>query len=235
MTAPLLFTSAPVRYETVLHSCERTLVGARALTCDSVHSWWLYSATSLEHQATGTMTCDPTLSQYPATEPTSPVLPYPNNAKRQTNINFKVIGLTRPVFETTSSICEPETFRFPDLPEWEVDALLIQLYSFRLVKLAWWWCLCIVRSISCEPICTQRLGGAVYTPCVDGYRLVVHTHTWWVYYTRLQICLFIKNSRPCTLVGNPDERFTLIVQTVLIKPKAVNAKRKFVCFVGFFI
>ena len=43
-----------------------------------------------------------------------------------TRINFKVIGLTRPGFETTRSRFEPTTFRFPDLPEWEVDVLLIR-------------------------------------------------------------------------------------------------------------
>ena len=41
-------------------------------TCDSVHSWELYSAASLEHQAAGTMTCYPIESHYPDTELTSP-------------------------------------------------------------------------------------------------------------------------------------------------------------------
>ena len=45
----------------------------RILTCDSTHSKRLYSPASLEHQATGTMTCYPTQSHYPNTEPTSPL------------------------------------------------------------------------------------------------------------------------------------------------------------------
>ena len=46
-------------------------------SCDSAHSWWLYSAASLGHQATGTMTCYLTLSWHWANQS----LPYPNNAK----------------------------------------------------------------------------------------------------------------------------------------------------------
>ena len=41
-------------------------------TRDSVHSWQMYSAASLEHQAAGTMTCYPTPSHYADIEPTSP-------------------------------------------------------------------------------------------------------------------------------------------------------------------
>ena len=39
------------------------------MTCDSVHSWQLYSAASLEHQATSTITYYPTQSHYPDTGP----------------------------------------------------------------------------------------------------------------------------------------------------------------------
>ena len=41
-------------------------------TCDSAHSWWLYSAAPLGKQANNTMTWYPTHSHYPDTEPTSP-------------------------------------------------------------------------------------------------------------------------------------------------------------------
>ena len=37
-------------------------------TCDSAHSWQLYSTTSLEHQATSTMTYYPIQSHYSETE-----------------------------------------------------------------------------------------------------------------------------------------------------------------------
>ena len=40
-------------------------------TYDSAHSWCLCSAASLRHQSTGTMTCYPTQSHYPVTDPTS--------------------------------------------------------------------------------------------------------------------------------------------------------------------
>ena len=41
-------------------------------TCDRAHSWQLYSAASLGHQACSTMTCYPKQSHYPDTEPISP-------------------------------------------------------------------------------------------------------------------------------------------------------------------
>ena len=44
------------------------IISGRILTCDSVHSWWHYSA------AISTMTCYPTQSHYPDTEPISPYL-----------------------------------------------------------------------------------------------------------------------------------------------------------------
>ena len=42
------------------------------MTCESVHSWRLYSAAPLVNQAVSTMTCYPTQSHYPVTEPTNP-------------------------------------------------------------------------------------------------------------------------------------------------------------------
>ena len=42
------------------------------LTCDSVHSWRLYSAVAWGNQAISTMTWYSTQSYYPDTEPTSP-------------------------------------------------------------------------------------------------------------------------------------------------------------------
>ena len=42
------------------------VISGPVLICDSMHSWRFYSAASLEHKATGTMTCYhiiPTLSQ----------------------------------------------------------------------------------------------------------------------------------------------------------------------------
>ena len=41
-------------------------------TCDSAHSWWLYSAAPLGYQTASTVTWYPTQSHYHDTEPTSP-------------------------------------------------------------------------------------------------------------------------------------------------------------------
>ena len=72
MTGPILLTSGLVRYEAVCHSFGTSLMGGRVLTCDSAQSWGLYSAASLEQQATGTIICYTTQLHYPDTETTSP-------------------------------------------------------------------------------------------------------------------------------------------------------------------
>ena len=46
------------------------VVSGQVPTCNSAHSWWLYSAAPLGHQATSTWY--PTQSHYPNTEPISP-------------------------------------------------------------------------------------------------------------------------------------------------------------------
>ena len=46
-----------------------------------------------------------------------------------TSIDFKVIGLTRHGVKPAGSGFEPARFRFPDLPAWEADTLLIQPLS----------------------------------------------------------------------------------------------------------
>ena len=47
---------------------------------DSAHSWYIYSAALLEPQAAGTMTCYPSQSHYPDSEPVSscPILIMPS-------------------------------------------------------------------------------------------------------------------------------------------------------------
>ena len=90
-----------------------------------------YSAASLRHQATGTITCYPTVT-FPDTETTSPspILIMPSARlgiiRLVTSINFKAIGLTQQGFKPMKSGFKPARFRFPDLPEWEVGTLLIQ-------------------------------------------------------------------------------------------------------------
>ena len=64
MVAPLLdlLTGGLVRYECVLHSYGTNPIGVGGPTCDNAHSWQLYSAALLGHQATGTMTYSVALS-----------------------------------------------------------------------------------------------------------------------------------------------------------------------------
>ena len=73
--------------------------------CDSAHKWWLYSAVSLGHQASSTMTCYPMKSHYPDTEPTSPypILIMSSIMLASEKYQFKIIGLTRPGLEHEES------------------------------------------------------------------------------------------------------------------------------------
>ena len=101
-------------------------------TCDSAHSWWLYSAASLEHHD---------LLSHSVTlfwNWTNQSLPYPNNAEHQARkpqVPILKSGLTRPGFKPASYGLEPAIFRFPDLPKQEVGALLI--WPSQLVH-SWW-------------------------------------------------------------------------------------------------
>ena len=120
-------------------------------TCDSACSWRLASAASLEHQATGTITCYPTQSYYPDTERTSPCPIFILSSDRVGNDKYhlKLIGLTQPGFENTRSRFEAATLRFPDLRQREASALthsvtptglplLKRLMGERLGKLSGW-------------------------------------------------------------------------------------------------
>ena len=67
-----------------------------ALTCDSAHSWWLYSTAPLGNQATDTMNWYPTRSYYPESW-TCQSLPYPKNAihqarKQQVSVSNILLG-----------------------------------------------------------------------------------------------------------------------------------------------
>ena len=50
------------------------VISGRVQTCNSVHSWWFYSAAPLSHQAANTMTWYLTQWHYTDTELTSPCL-----------------------------------------------------------------------------------------------------------------------------------------------------------------
>ena len=79
MATPLP-NSSLTRCEVVLHGYGGG-EGRVVLTCDtdSGHSWRLHRVASWGHQTAGTMTCCPTQSYYPDTEPTShcPILVMP--------------------------------------------------------------------------------------------------------------------------------------------------------------
>ena len=78
------------------------------------------------------MTCNPTQLHYPDPEQTSPC-PILAPGYEVTSINFEVIGLTQVGFKPASSGFESAIFRFPNLSEQEVDALVIQP-----PRLVWW-------------------------------------------------------------------------------------------------
>ena len=83
-----LASSGPVRCKVVRHSYGTSLLeglGEVGPTYDSAHSWRLYSAASVEHQTTGSMTCYPTQSHYPDTKTPSPcpILIMPDHQPRE--------------------------------------------------------------------------------------------------------------------------------------------------------
>ena len=98
-------------------------------TCDSVHSLWLYSAASLEHQVTSTMTCYPTQPHYPDTEPTSPcpILIMLNARPRKWQVSilksFIWLGQVSDPRDLDSNARSTDS---PHLPKRELGALLIQ-------------------------------------------------------------------------------------------------------------
>ena len=63
----------------VLSNYSKVILG-RVPSCDSAHTYKLYSAAPLGNQTASTMTCNPTESHYPDTEPPRP-FPYSNNAE----------------------------------------------------------------------------------------------------------------------------------------------------------
>ena len=73
------------------------VISGRVPTCDRMHSWWLYCAASLGQQAARTMTCYPTQSHYPDTEPTCPcsilIMPKYQTRKRQVSIVKSLLWL----------------------------------------------------------------------------------------------------------------------------------------------
>ena len=108
------------------------VISGRVQTYDSVHSWQLYSAASLGHQAASTMTCYPTVTSW---HWANKFLLYPNNAecqarKRRVSILKFCFDPTR--FKTHRIWIRTRDFQIPDLPEWEAGAPLIR--PPRLVK-----------------------------------------------------------------------------------------------------
>ena len=99
------------------------VISGWAPTCDSSHSWRLNSAASLGQQAAGTMTCYPTQSHYPHTEPTSPcpILIMPSIRLGSNKYQF----LSHWFDSTKVRKCEV-WIRTRDLPEREADTLPIR-------------------------------------------------------------------------------------------------------------
>ena len=107
----------------VLATCK--VISAQVLTCNSAHSWQLYSAAPLGDQATNTMTWYPKQSHYPDAEPTSPW--HSNKAKHlarkwQVSKSKSLVWL--------DWVCT-HTVRIPRFPKAGEGCLLItMLYSF---------------------------------------------------------------------------------------------------------
>ena len=140
-----------------------------------VHTHGDYSVPSLEHQGAGTMTCYPTQSHYPDTETT--ILIKPSARLGSDKYQF----LTLLVLENVRSRHEPMTFKFPDLPEWEVDALLIR--PPRLVSF-----LNIVTSLRVIPICFHPSVAAVWA-CLT---MISTWNCWIAYYLEPQPYMFTR-------------------------------------------
>ena len=100
------------------------VISGRVLTSDSAHSWWLYRAAALGHQAAGTVTCYPTQSHYPTTEQTSPcpMLIMPSAGLGSDKYQFKGFW-----FDSTRF----RTFR-PQTRSWYLQNGRQALYSFGL-------------------------------------------------------------------------------------------------------
>ena len=121
----------------------------RALTCDSAHSWQLYSTVSLELEAAGTMTCYPSMAHYPDTQPTNPcpvlIMLSARLGSDMYQFSKSLVWLNQSS-KTVRSRFEPITFRFLDLPEREADALLIRppqlvnriCHYWSPLCIAWW-------------------------------------------------------------------------------------------------
>ena len=94
------------------------VISGRVTTCDSAHSWQLYSTASLGHKAAVAMTCYPTQSHYPDTEPTGsrPILIMLSARLRSERYQIKIIGLTPPEFELAWCGFEAVWFAFSNLP-----------------------------------------------------------------------------------------------------------------------
>ena len=99
------------------------VMAGQVLTSDSVHSWRLYSAPSVGHQAAGTTTRYPTQSHYPDAEPTSfcPILIMPS--VRLGNDKYQLQSKSLVWLDEVSN--PSAIFGFTDRPKREAVTLLI--------------------------------------------------------------------------------------------------------------
>ena len=124
LTAPLLFTSGPVMYETVLHSCETSPVGWMGTDL------WQCALIVLPHWNTRLLPPWPAIPlSHIILTLREPVLAYPNNAERQARERRVSILKSLSWFDHNSKMrgldsnLRSSNSKFPYLPLWEVDAL----------------------------------------------------------------------------------------------------------------
>ena len=137
---------------------QKDVISGWVLTCNSAHSWWLYSAAWLGIKAANTMTCYPTQSHCLETEPTNPcpILIRPSARLGSNRYQFKVIGLTRPGLKNAGSGLDTVIFRSPISQKGR-----LVLYSFGHARL--------VTKVSTNPSVTQRHQSPVaLIPCLYG-------------------------------------------------------------------
>ena len=113
------------------------VISQRVLTCENTQSSWIYSVVPLGDEATSTMTRYPTQSPSPVTEPNTPcpiqimLCAWLGSDKYQ--ILSQWFDSTR-VWSNEDRITE---VWIPNLPKWEIDALLIRPGHSNKYLLKW--------------------------------------------------------------------------------------------------
>ena len=106
------------------------IISRRATTCDSVHSWWLYSAATLANQAVSTMIWYPTQSYY------QPVLPFLILIMPSAWLGSDKYKFWKSLVWLSPGL-EPMMFESPDRPKWDIHSSIppghYVILTFRII------------------------------------------------------------------------------------------------------